>query len=78
MSDFVMDKSDAGAGFLSENFGFPCTIYIPSASPQSSSVSPEAGRSANSLTNQIISLQLESSAVAFRFGDHVITAKQQR
>jgi hypothetical protein len=24
-----------------------------------------------------VSLQLESSAVAFRFGDHVITAKQQ-
>jgi hypothetical protein len=23
-SDFVMDKSGAGAGFLSENFGFPC------------------------------------------------------
>jgi hypothetical protein len=36
MWDFVMDKSGAGAGFLSENFGFPCTIYIPSASPQSS------------------------------------------
>jgi hypothetical protein len=28
---------------FSENFGFPCTIYIPSASPQSSSLSPEAG-----------------------------------
>jgi hypothetical protein len=42
--DFVMDKSGAGAGFLSENFGFPCTIYIPFASPQSSSGSPEAGR----------------------------------
>jgi hypothetical protein len=24
MFDFVMDKSGAGAGFLSENFGFPC------------------------------------------------------
>jgi hypothetical protein len=29
---------------FSENFGFPCTIYIPSASPQSSSLSPEVGR----------------------------------
>jgi hypothetical protein len=38
MWDFVMDKSGgAGAGFLSENFGFfPLPIYIPSASPQSS------------------------------------------
>jgi hypothetical protein len=43
MWDFVMDKSGAWAGFLSENFGFSCTIYIPSASPQSSSLSPEAG-----------------------------------
>jgi hypothetical protein len=34
MWDFVMDKSGAGAGFLSEIFGFPCTIYIPSASAQ--------------------------------------------
>jgi hypothetical protein len=24
MWDFVMDKSGAGAGFLFENFGFPC------------------------------------------------------
>jgi hypothetical protein len=24
MWDFVMDESGAGAGFLSENFGFPC------------------------------------------------------
>jgi hypothetical protein len=24
MWNFVMDKSCAGAGFLSENFGFPC------------------------------------------------------
>jgi hypothetical protein len=24
MWDFVMDKSGAGAGFLRENFGFPC------------------------------------------------------
>jgi hypothetical protein len=37
---------------------FPLPIYIPSTSPQSSSLSPEAGtigrsgRSANSLTNQ--------------------------
>jgi hypothetical protein len=28
---------------FSENFGFPLPVYIPSASPQSSSVSPEAG-----------------------------------
>jgi hypothetical protein len=28
---------------FSENFGFLYTIYIPSASPQSSSLSPEAG-----------------------------------
>jgi hypothetical protein len=42
--DFVMDKSGAGAGFLSENFGlFPLPIYSPAASPQSSSLSPEAG-----------------------------------
>jgi hypothetical protein len=40
---------------FSENFGlFPLPIYIPFASPQSSSLSPEAGtRSTNSLTNQI-------------------------
>jgi hypothetical protein len=43
MWDFVMDKSGGGAGFLRENFGFPLQIYIPSASPQSSSLSPEAG-----------------------------------
>jgi hypothetical protein len=44
MWDFVMDNSGAGAGVLSENFGFfPLPIYIPSASPQSSSLSPEAG-----------------------------------
>jgi hypothetical protein len=42
MWDFVMDKSGAGAGYLRE-FRFPLTIYIPSASPQSSSLSPEAG-----------------------------------
>jgi hypothetical protein len=52
-----MDKSGAGAGFLRE-LRFPLPIYIPSASPQSSSLSPEAGtirqecRSAYSLTNQ--------------------------
>jgi hypothetical protein len=39
---FVMDKSDAGAGFLRE-LRFPLPIYIPSASAQSSSLSPEAG-----------------------------------
>jgi hypothetical protein len=40
--DFVMDKSGAGAGFLRE-LRFPLPIYIPSASPQPSSLSPEAG-----------------------------------
>jgi hypothetical protein len=39
---FVMGKSGAGAGFLRE-IRVPLPIYIPSASPQSSSVSPEAG-----------------------------------
>jgi hypothetical protein len=42
MWDFVMDKSGAGAGFLRE-LRFSLPIYIPSASPQSSSLSPEAG-----------------------------------
>jgi hypothetical protein len=37
-----MDKSGAGAGFLRE-LRFPLPIYIPSASPQSSLLSPEAG-----------------------------------
>jgi hypothetical protein len=37
-----MDKSGAGAGFLRE-LRFPLPIYIPSASRQSSSLSPEAG-----------------------------------
>jgi hypothetical protein len=37
-----MDKSGAGAGFLQE-LRFPLPIYIPSASPQSSSLSPEVG-----------------------------------
>jgi hypothetical protein len=37
-----MDKSGAGAGFLRE-LQFPLPIYIPSASPQSSLLSPEAG-----------------------------------
>jgi hypothetical protein len=41
MWDFVMDKSAAGAGFLRE-LRFPLPIYIPSASPQSSSLSSEA------------------------------------
>jgi hypothetical protein len=39
---FVMDESGVGAGFLRE-LRFPLPIYIPSASPQSSSLSPEAG-----------------------------------
>jgi hypothetical protein len=42
MWDFVMDKSGAGAGFLRE-LRFPLPIYIQAASPQSSSLSPEAG-----------------------------------
>jgi hypothetical protein len=42
MWDFVIDKSGAGAGFLRE-LRFPLPIYIPSASPQSSSLSLEAG-----------------------------------
>jgi hypothetical protein len=42
MWDFVMDKSGAGAGFLRELL-FPLPIFIPTASPQSSSLSPEAG-----------------------------------
>jgi hypothetical protein len=42
MWDFVMDKSGAGAGFLRE-LRYPLPIYIASASPQSSSLSPEAG-----------------------------------
>jgi hypothetical protein len=41
MWDFVMDKSGTGAGFLRE-LRFPLPNYIPSASPQSSSISPEA------------------------------------
>jgi hypothetical protein len=43
MWDFVMDKSGAGADFLRGELQFPLPIYIPSASPQSSSLSPEAG-----------------------------------
>jgi hypothetical protein len=42
MWDFVMDKSGAGVGFLRE-LRFPLPIYIPYASPQSSSLSLEAG-----------------------------------
>jgi hypothetical protein len=40
--DFGMDKSGAGAGFL-RDLRFPLPMYIPSCSPQSSSLSPEAG-----------------------------------
>jgi hypothetical protein len=59
MWDFVMDKSDAGAGFLRE-LRFPLPIYIPYAFPQSSSLSLEAGTigqewpQCHSFTNQII------------------------
>jgi hypothetical protein len=42
MWNFVMDKSGAGAGILRE-LQFPLPIYIPCISPQSSSLSPEAG-----------------------------------
>jgi hypothetical protein len=42
MWNFVMDESGAEAGFLRE-LRFPLPIYIRSASPQSSSLSPEAG-----------------------------------
>jgi hypothetical protein len=42
MWDFVIDKSSAGAGFLWK-LRFPLPIYIPSCSPQLSSLSPEAG-----------------------------------
>jgi hypothetical protein len=53
MLDFVKDKSGSGAGFLPE-LRFPLPIYIPSASPQSSSLSPEAGTIGQEcLTNQI-------------------------
>jgi hypothetical protein len=38
----VMDKSGAGAVFLRE-LRFPLPISIPPISPQSSSLSPEAG-----------------------------------
>jgi hypothetical protein len=41
MWDFVMDKSGARAGFFRE-LRFPLPMYILSASPQSSSLSPEA------------------------------------
>jgi hypothetical protein len=50
MWDFVMDKSGAGAGFLRE-LQFPLPIYIPSVSPQSSSLSPEAGTRNDQLQN---------------------------
>jgi hypothetical protein len=42
MWDFVMDKSGARAGFLRE-LRFPLPIFIPLCSPQSSSLSAEAG-----------------------------------
>jgi hypothetical protein len=55
MWDFVMDKVALGQVF-SYRTSVSLSIYIPTASPQSSSLSPEAstsGRSANILTNQI-------------------------
>jgi hypothetical protein len=42
MWGFVMDKSGAGEGFL-RVLRFPLSIFIPPISPQSSSLSPEAG-----------------------------------
>jgi hypothetical protein len=43
MWDFVMALEVALGQVFSENFRFPLPIYILSASPQSSSLSPEAG-----------------------------------
>jgi hypothetical protein len=43
MWHFVMGRSGAGAGFSPRKLRFPLPIYIPSVSPQSSSLSPEAG-----------------------------------
>jgi hypothetical protein len=40
---FVVDKVALGQVF-SEYFGFPCKIFIPSISPQSSSLSSGAGK----------------------------------
>jgi hypothetical protein len=69
-----MDKSGAGAGFLRE-LRFPLLIYIPSASPQSSSLSPKAGtigqewpqcHSANSLTNELKKNILDRNSNHFR------------
>jgi hypothetical protein len=65
MWDFLMDKSGAGAGFLSENFGFPCQStfhlllhnhihYHPRLAQSATS-----GRSANSLTNKIKKKQMK-------------------
>jgi hypothetical protein len=72
MWDFVMDKSGAGAGFLRE-LRFLLPIYIPSASPQSSSLSPEAGtigqewpRSANSLTKKKKKKDINDMGLPFR------------
>jgi hypothetical protein len=42
MWDFVMDKSGAGAGFLRETSVSPANLHFI-CSPQSSSLSPEAG-----------------------------------
>jgi hypothetical protein len=70
-----VDKSGAGARFLRE-LQFPLPIYIPSASPQSSSLSPEAGtigkearsgRSANSLTNHIKKIIWLNLMISFQF-----------
>jgi hypothetical protein len=61
--DFVMDKSGPGAGLLRE-LRFPFPIYVPSCSPQSSSLSPEAGtkaRSGRSAYSLIVQIKKKSS-----------------
>jgi hypothetical protein len=68
----VMDKSGAGAGFLRE-LRFPLLIYIPSASPQSSSLSPEAGTKKNTalriifLKSNSASCFIDKSAIYFSY-----------
>jgi hypothetical protein len=58
MWDFVMDKSGAGAGFLSENFGFPCQCTFHLLLPNHLHYHPRlaqqarSGRSANILTKK--------------------------
>jgi hypothetical protein len=56
MWDFVMDKSGTGAGFLRELW-FPLPMYFTSASPQSSSLSPEAGTIASQTKEKKLCLE---------------------